>query len=150
MQEDIKNETKNAQLQRVKNILLEQYNSNVSAMARAINCEQATLNNYIIGRRNLSLDLINAILTNTELSAEWLMRGVGSMKVSLGQRIVNSIKGCGSNTDIFNEIETDEAQQWKAKYESLEREKAQWLKDKEKIEKEKDRLMTIVEHLTSK
>lgn len=72
MQEDV--------LQRVKQILNERFKNNVSLMAREIGVEQNTLNNYVVGKRKPSLELAMAILrTFGDISAEWLMRGTGTM-----------------------------------------------------------------------
>lgn len=51
--------------------------------AALIGLEQVTFNNYMIGKRGLSYEVIDAILrTFPDVSAEWLMRGVGEMIVS--------------------------------------------------------------------
>lgn len=48
--------------------------------AALIGLEQVTFNNYMIGKRGLSYEVIDAILrTFPDVSAEWLMRGIGDM-----------------------------------------------------------------------
>lgn len=48
--------------------------------AALIGMEQVTFNNYMIGKRGLSFEVIDAILrTFPEVSAEWLLRGQGPM-----------------------------------------------------------------------
>lgn len=57
---------------------------NVSYFAKTIRMEQTTVNNYIIGKRKMSLDFIVNILTSyPDISAEWLLRGEGPMLKSV-------------------------------------------------------------------
>ena len=52
----------------------------VREFANMINVKQVTLNQQIAGSRSLSLDVVSAILNSFEdISAEWLLRGVGEM-----------------------------------------------------------------------
>lgn len=47
-----------------------------NAFSKAIGMNQATVNNYFLGNRKLSLELITNTLTAfPSLSAEWLLRG---------------------------------------------------------------------------
>jgi hypothetical protein len=53
---------------------------NPTSFAAKIGVQQMTLWNQLNGRRKLSLDTVEAILdTFPDISAEWLMRGTGSM-----------------------------------------------------------------------
>ena len=48
-----------------------------SNFSKLIGIHQVTLNNYILGKRKLSLEVIEAVLnTFPDVSAEWLLRGV--------------------------------------------------------------------------
>ena len=48
-----------------------------------IGVNQVTLNNYTANKRKLSLEIIEAILNAfPEISAEWLLRGTGSMMLN--------------------------------------------------------------------
>lgn len=52
------------------------------AFADAINMEQSTVNNQLIGKRGLSIDLILSFLSSySNISAEWLLRGRGDMYI---------------------------------------------------------------------
>lgn len=52
----------------------------VREFAELIGVKQVTLNQQVVGDRKLSLDVIWAILNSFEdISAEWLLRGVGNM-----------------------------------------------------------------------
>lgn len=51
-----------------------------NAFAKKINMEQTTVNNQLLGKRGVSIDLISNILKNFEqISPEWLINGEGSM-----------------------------------------------------------------------
>lgn len=51
--------------------------------AMKIGVNQVTLNNYTANKRKLSLEIIEAILNAfPEISAEWLLRGTGSMMLN--------------------------------------------------------------------
>lgn len=74
------NNMENAILQRVKQLSFEMFDSNTSAFAKAIGIQQVTFNNYISGKRKLSLEAVESILNAFQtLSAEWLLRGEGEM-----------------------------------------------------------------------
>lgn len=60
--------------------LLEHEKMSVNSFSKAVGMNQVTVNNYIIGNRKLSFELIDAMLTAfPTLSAEWLLRGIGQM-----------------------------------------------------------------------
>lgn len=55
----------------------------VNAFAKIVGIPQTTLNNQLRGKRGLSLETINDILMSFEdISAEWLLRGSGSMYIA--------------------------------------------------------------------
>ena len=61
--------------------LIESTGLNPTSFAAKIGVQQMTLWGQLNGRRKLSLDTVEAILdTFPDISAEWLMRGAGSMK----------------------------------------------------------------------
>lgn len=71
--------------------------------AALIGLEQVTFNNYMIGKRGLSYEVIDAILrTFPDVSAEWLMRGVGEMIVS------NELRDTEKNVKISGNFEVDD------------------------------------------
>lgn len=66
-------------IQRIRQ-LLEARGESINAFAAAINMKQTTVNNYFLGKRSPSFELIDSILASIpELSAEWLLRGNGTM-----------------------------------------------------------------------
>lgn len=51
-----------------------------TSFSKIVGIPQVTLNNYVKGRRGISYEVINAILSAfPEVSAEWLLRGEGEM-----------------------------------------------------------------------
>lgn len=51
-----------------------------TSFSKIVGIPQVTLNNYVKGRRGISYEVIEAILTAfPEVSAEWLLRGEGEM-----------------------------------------------------------------------
>lgn len=68
-------------LQRI-NELIDSYKLSKNAFANKINMEQTTVNNQLIGKRGVSIDLIlNILLAFPEISSEWLLRGKGNMLI---------------------------------------------------------------------
>ncbi len=50
--------------------------------AHLIQMEQTTVNNQLLGKRSISFDLIQSVLSSLPfISAEWLLRGEGEMKI---------------------------------------------------------------------
>ena len=67
--------------QRVK-CVLEDKSISVNALSKQINVAQATLNPQLRGDRTLAANIVEKILDAfPDVSAEWLMRGVGTMYV---------------------------------------------------------------------
>ena len=65
--------------QRVK-CVLEDKSISVNALSKQINVAQATLNPQLSGDRTLAANIVEKILEAfPDVSAEWLMRGVGAM-----------------------------------------------------------------------
>jgi SOS-response transcriptional repressor LexA len=55
-----------------------------NAFSELIGIHQVTLSNYILGKRKLSLEVIEAVLTTfPDVSAEWLLRGEGDSAASV-------------------------------------------------------------------
>ena len=66
-------------LQRVKDFI-EKKGVSKNAFAKSLGMEQTTVNNQLIGKRGMSIDLILSFLHNyPDISAEWLLRGNGEM-----------------------------------------------------------------------
>ncbi|GEM_PF-4667617 len=63
-----------ALIQRIKNVRLAN-NLNMSQFAKRINSEQKTVNNYLNGKRKLSLEFVESVISTFELDANWLLFG---------------------------------------------------------------------------
>lgn len=69
-------------IERIKMLISENAKSERD-FAMKIGVNQVTLNNYTANKRKLSLEIIEAILNAfPEISAEWLLRGTGSMMLN--------------------------------------------------------------------
>lgn len=108
--------------QRVK-LILEDKSISVNALSKQINVAQATLNPQLRGDRTLAANIVEKILTAfPDVSAEWLMRGVGTM---YGNQDVDDSSYMVAETPYREEPKIEESHQddsvWKAKYEELEK-----------------------------
>lgn len=80
-------------------LLQPEVSSSVSDFARKIGMKQATVNNYFIDNRKISADFLCCILNSIpNVSADWLMRGEGSMLRSTKEPINDS------QIEEFNEL----------------------------------------------
>lgn len=108
--------------QRVK-CVLENKSISVNALSKKINVAQATLNPQLKGDRSLAANIVEKILTVfPDVSAEWLMRGVGTM---YNNQDADDYSCMVSDTFHCEEHKIEESHQddsvWKAKYEELEK-----------------------------
>ena len=108
--------------QRVK-LVLEDKSISVNALSKQINVAQATLNPQLRGDRTLSANIVEKILTAfPDVSAEWLMRGVGTM---YSIQDADDLSYMVAETPHSVEPKIEEYHQddsvWKAKYEELEK-----------------------------
>lgn len=93
-------------IDRIKLILKEKAYDKVALLARLIGAEQSTVNNYLIGKRKPSLEFCEKILAAfPDISAEWLLRGEGSMYKTSAEHHVNHIdlstgKATGGSTSV--------------------------------------------------
>lgn len=108
--------------QRVK-LVLEDKSISVNALSKQINVAQATLNPQLRGDRTLAANIVEKILTAfPDVSAEWLMRGIGTM---YGNQDADDSSYMVAETPHHEEPKIEESHQddsvWKAKYEELEK-----------------------------
>lgn len=112
--------------QRVK-LVLEDKSISVNALSKQINVAQATLNPQLRGDRTLAANIVAKILDAfPDVSAEWLMRGVGTMYSNQDADDSSYMFAEEPKHDIIHEvIPEQESRQddsvWKAKYEELEK-----------------------------
>ena len=108
--------------QRVK-CVLENKSISVNALSKKINVAQATLNPQLKGDRSLAANIVEKILTVfPDVSAEWLMRGVGTM---YSNQDADDYSCMADDTFHCEEPKIEESHHddsvWKAKYEELEK-----------------------------
>lgn len=108
--------------QRVK-CVLENKSISVNALSKKINVAQATLNPQLKGDRSLAANIVEKILTVfPDVSAEWLMRGVGTMYSS---QDADDYSCMVAETSHCEKSKTEDSIQddsvLKAKYEELEK-----------------------------
>lgn len=78
--------------ERIKSIADELFNGNVNELCRAAKIKQATMSNIVAGRMSKpSFDVINSIIDNIGIDANWLITGKGEM-MNRGM-IINENKG---------------------------------------------------------
>lgn len=66
-------------LQRI-NDIISSYSISKNAFSNKLGMEQTTVNNQLLGKRGISIDLVLSTLNSfPEVSAEWLLRGIGNM-----------------------------------------------------------------------
>lgn len=110
--------------QRVK-CVLEDKSISVNALSKQINVAQATLNPQLRGDRTLAANIVEKILEAfPDVSAEWLMRGVGTMYSNQDADDSSYMVAEEPKHDIIHEvISKQESHQddsvWKAKYEAI-------------------------------
>ncbi len=110
--------------QRVK-CVLEDKSISVNALSKQINVAQATLNPQLRGDRTLAANIVEKILEAfPDVSAEWLMRGVGTMYSNQDADDSSYMVAEEPKHDIIHEvIPGQEYHQddsvWKAKYEAI-------------------------------
>lgn len=112
--------------QRVK-LVLEDKSISVNALSKQINVAQATLNPQLRGDRTLAANIVAKILDAfPDVSAEWLMRGVGTMYSNQDEDDSSYMVAEEPKHDIINEVMPEQEYHqddsvWKAKYEELEK-----------------------------
>ena len=108
--------------QRVK-LVLEDKSISVNALSKQINVAQATLNPQLRGDRTLAANIVEKILTAfPDVSAEWLMRGVGTMYINQDDDDSSYMVAETPHREEYNiEEYYQDDYVWKAKYEELEK-----------------------------
>ena len=112
--------------QRVK-CVLEDKSISVNALSKQINVAQATLNPQLRGDRTLAANIVEKILEAfPDVSAEWLMRGVGTMYSNQDADDSSYMVAEEPKHDIIHEVIPEQEYHqddsvWKAKYDELEK-----------------------------
>ena len=104
-------------------LILDNKQVSVNALSKLVEMSQTTLNTQLKGERALSANVVSKVLSVfPDVSAEWLMRGVGTMYSS---QDADDYSCMVSDTFHCEEAKIEEYHQddsvWKAKYEELEK-----------------------------
>lgn len=104
-------------------LILEDKQVSVNALSKLVDMSQTTLNTQLKGERALSANVVAKVLVAyPDVSAEWLMRGIGTMYHKEG---ADDSPYMVAETPYHDEPKVVEPHQddsvWKAKYEELEK-----------------------------
>ena len=104
-------------------LILDNKQVSVNALSKLVEMSQTTLNTQLKGERALSANVVSKVLSVfPDVSAEWLMRGVGTM---YSNQNADDYSCMVADTFHCEEAKIEESHQddsiWKAKYEELEK-----------------------------
>ena len=104
-------------------LILEDKQLSVNALSKLVDMSQTTLNTQLKGERALSANVVAKVLIAfPDVSAEWLMRGIGTM---YSNQDADGSSCMAAETFHCEEPEIEESHLdesvWKAKYEELEK-----------------------------
>ena len=104
-------------------LILDNKQVSVNALSKLVEMSQTTLNTQLKGERALSANVVSKVLSVfPDVSAEWLMRGVGTM---YSNQDADDYSCMVADTFHCEEPKIEESHQddsvWKAKYEELEK-----------------------------
>lgn len=102
-------------------LILDDKQVSVNALSKLVEMSQTTLNTQLKGERALSANVVAKVLSAfPDVSAEWLMRGVGTMYLKEDIELSSSMV---AETPRYDEPKAVEPCQddsvWKAKYEAI-------------------------------
>lgn len=107
--------------QRIKAIL-EEKSISVNALAKQINVAQATLNPQLRGDRTLAANVVGKFLEAfPDVSAEWVMRGEGTMYKKDEPSVSTSAISANAPTLATDPVQFDSVSMWKNRYDELEK-----------------------------
>ena len=102
-------------------LILDDKQVSVNALSKLVEMSQTTLNTQLKGERALSANVVAKVLSVfPDVSAEWLMRGVGTMYVKEDVEYSSSMVAetpCHDEPKAVKPCQDDSV--WKAKYEAI-------------------------------
>lgn len=104
-------------------LILEDKQVSVNALSKLVDMSQTTLNTQLKGERALSANVVAKVLVAyPDVSAEWLMRGIGTMyhKEGADDSLYMVAETPHHDEPMVAEPNQDDSV-WKAKYEELEK-----------------------------
>ena len=104
-------------------LILEDKQVSVNALSKLVDMSQTTLNTQLKGERALSANVVSKVLVAfPDVSAEWLMRGVGTMYINQDADDSSYMVAETPHREEYNiEASYQDDSVWKAKYEELEK-----------------------------
>ena len=104
-------------------LILEDKQVSVNALSKLVDMSQTTLNTQLKGERALSANVVSKVLVAfPDVSAEWLMRGVGTMySIQDADDLSYMVAETPHRVEPKIEEYHQEDSVWKAKYEELEK-----------------------------
>lgn len=104
-------------------LILDDKQVSVNALSKLVEMSQTTLNTQLKGERALSANVVAKVLSVfPDVSAEWVIRGVGTMyhKEGDGEEVSYMVAEEPKHEVLGDESHQDDSI-WKAKYEELEK-----------------------------
>lgn len=104
-------------------LILDDKQVSVNALSKLVEMSQTTLNTQLKGERALSANVVaKALSVFPDVSAEWVIRGVGTMyhKEGDGEEVSYMVAEEPKHEVLGDEVPQDDSV-WKAKYEELEK-----------------------------
>lgn len=104
-------------------LILDNKQVSVNALSKLVEMSQTTLNTQLKGERALSANVVAKVLSVfPDVSAEWVIRGVGTMyhKEGDGEEVSYMVAEEPKHEVLGDEVPQDDSV-WKAKYEELEK-----------------------------
>lgn len=104
-------------------LILEDKQVSVNALSKLVDMSQTTLNTQLKGERALSANVVSKVLVAfPDVSAEWLMRGVGTMySIQDADDLSYMVAETPHRVEPKIEEYHKDDSVWKAKYEELEK-----------------------------
>ena len=104
-------------------LILEDKQVSVNALSKLVDMSQTTLNTQLKGERALSANVVSKVLVAfPDVSAEWLMRGVGTMYINQDADDSSYMVAETTHREEYHiEASHQDDSVWKAKYEELEK-----------------------------
>lgn len=91
--------------ERIKCIAETLYNGNVNELCKAIGVKPATMSNIVAGRLSKpSYEVINAIISNTNINSEWLITGKGEMFIN--KNLIKTDFQCKRGIPYYEDVPT--------------------------------------------
>lgn len=103
-------------------LILDDKQVSVNALSKLVEMSQTTLNTQLKGERALSANVVAKVLSVfPDVSAEWVIRGVGTMYHKADDEGVSYMVAEEPKHEVLGDESHQDDSVWKAKYEELEK-----------------------------